>query len=237
MATTAVYTLLEMEDRSAPVTDNPDEGEFEIGGRTSWEFELALERIDAGVTLQVVVEASPTGDDDDWEEVHDFGAKSDADLSSSPLTKKDVSVSAFEKFLRARAKSLDGEATFEVTATSPFFDPADADDKDLLTKKLRDHSELARFIERAEADLLDEVIGRTRLGRLEADLVRPNVLDRIKRAIARHAEHLLQRELLAESTEASALVTLRQMGEYPDGIDNLLDPILDDQGLVVWKGR
>lgn len=239
MATTAIYQLLrvrEHEDTTAQDED-PVEGTFQVGDRATWDFTMQLQRMDAGVTLEVVIETSPTGDDDSWSELVSFGSVTDT--TGDPITKNDQTVDAGEEYMKARTKTLTGgNATFGVQATAAFFRPG-TEDEDLLTQALRElnTTDRTRLIERAEQMVLDTAIGRDNFGKLRADLTEPDSLGRIQRAIARQAEHLHQRDKLAGSREASALVSLREMGEMADDARNLVGALMEHDGARVWRGR
>lgn len=239
MSTTAVYQLLRVREHedSTAIDDHPDEGLFQVGERSKWDFALELQRMDAGVTLEVVIETSPTGDDDSWSELVSFGSVTDT--TGDPITKNDQAIDAGEQYVKARPKTLTGgDATFGVTASSPFFRPTTSDD-DLLSQALRELNvdDRIRLVERAEAMVLDTAIGRDRLGKLEADLTETDSLGRIRRAIARQAEHLHMRDKLSTSREASALVSLREMSEMAEDARELVARLLPHDGAFVWRGR
>lgn len=239
MATTAVYQLLRMAEHedTTDINDLEEEGIFQTGDRTEWDFTLELQRMDAGVTLEVVVESSPTGDDDSWSEVVSFGSLTDT--TGDPVTKLDQTVERGEQYLKARVKTLTGgNATCGVRASAPFFRPGTADD-DLLTQSLRELNldDRARLIERAEAMVMDTAIGRDRFGKLDCDLTEPDALGRMRRAIARQAEHLHQRDQLSTSREPSAMVNLREMGEMADDARELVGTLTPHDGARVWRGR
>lgn len=238
MSTAAVYTLLRMAERDGTLAsdEDPTEGVFEVGGRTSWDFTITVSAFRGGSdSVTVEVESSPTGEDEDsWEQVTDF----DGSKTTEGETTKSVTLAAGEEYLRARVTSITGTVWCEVTGSSRFLDPNSAGLNQWVSKKVREYSDgKTRLIERAEQDVVNRAVGTSPLGKLEADLTRPDALDIMRRAIAAQAEHQLQRELLQRSGDSSALVTLREMGELADELDDILQDILDDEGLHVWRGR
>lgn len=238
MATSAVYTLLEMAERdtTTDANDDVDEGEFEIGGRKTWDLELVVGHLGSGDDVQVVVETSPNGEDDTWSTLHDFGTVNSS--GTTDASNKTVPDEHLYGVMKARVASVTGTAWVECRATSPFLDPASAGDKNLLSKSVREFGDgLTRLVERAEQDVIEHAIGTTDLGKLEANLTKKTSRDRVRRAIARQAEHLLAKHRLERSSETEDIQAAVSHPELADGLDVLLNPILDDSGLMVWRGR
>lgn len=61
--------------------------------------------------------------------------------------------------------------------------------------------------------------------------------DAIRAEIVLQVEHLARKARLAASAEPSALVTLRQLGDYPDGFGRRLAPYRESGAGLVWRGR
>lgn len=238
-------------------------GALPLAGRTSGKFVLDVARITGGA-VTVIIETSPTGEDDGlWTQLVSFGAIN-AVGTTQKASIADWTLAAREKFVRARISTLTAsEVAFSVRADLPFVD-ASADSA-LFSKELRSFADgFARIVGEAEDAVLRELMPRTNptdvvgspfpsvvalsssaselLGGLpdelviDADMRLVGFGDEVRRAIVQQAEHLFRRHKLANSAEASALVSLRQMPLLAPGLMSGLERFRNQKS-ITWRGR
>lgn len=239
--TSARYTLLPLGERT-DVVEAPSR--FPTLRRDDWNARLRV--LEVGTSVEIKVQGSYWGNDDaDWV---DLFAKTYNATETDLLEKGadwDTDPGSDFAWLRAIVPSHDGEYVAEVVAWSPIFSPSTREgDLELLTKELREglnSRDRARVIYLAESMILTRKLDQDDRGTLRAAapeaLTTPLALTSLKRAIALQADYLLRRELLANSEEPSALVTLRKQGEFAEGVDDLLKPFLSDVGGLRWRHR
>lgn len=230
------YTLLGLEERS----ETGEGHAFPTGRRTRWDFVYRIPSATA-TTVEVEVETSPTGENGAWTSRHTFTTRdgTKAHRVQTYGTEADFQVEESDLWIRANVTALSGgEATMELVGAAPFFDARDeSPDLDLLSQKLASwDGGRERIVAQAEADVLEQKVGLESQGRLPSAINDPAAAGRIRRAIQRQAEWEYQKHRLRRSNEASAMVTLREMGDFDPGVDAMLAPVLDeDPG--VWLGR
>ena len=239
MPSSAVYSLLEMAARSGPV-----EGwAFAVGRRTSWELELVIYDIEAGATVTIELQISPTGTAGSWAQALALGSFTSADNStvsrwSTGKETPDFVVGSFDSYVRAEVTAADGVYHLELLGRGPFLRPTDQEETRALSQELREYDDgLVRIVELAESIVLDRGIGRDDSGRLEADLTHPVALDRIQDAIRAQAELEFQREQLRKARTSAEVTAAQDLPELDPSVLRLLGPILEDEGAIVWEGR
>lgn len=145
------HTLLAMTARSSAETG----AAVALAGRSTWSVTLRVGALAAAGSLDVALEASPTGDDDSYVELAAFPQQTvvgSVTLATS-ADPADFTVPAYYRFLRARVTAQTGTAAYEVTATAAFVDAVA--DAALFTKELRSfEGGFARLLARAEEDVL-----------------------------------------------------------------------------------
>jgi len=233
----AVYTLFDPLKRDT----TGDSIAYAIGHRTRWVFNLNLASVPAGGSVEVAVEASPTGDDDQFVQVYTFGSKSAAGTfeASSFVATPDFTIEPYYNYLRGTIVAISGTSlVFHLVASGLFFDILVSDDKELLSKPLQSYTEAERLIRQAERDVVDLLVSNRATGELWAWINEDGFDDAIKAEVVEQAEWLFQREMLqrAARKDKSAQVTLRDMAlNNPQLGKRLADfrPV----GTRVWRGR
>lgn len=240
MTTSAEYTLLPMQQRSA-AEDGPA---FRTGRRTTWDAVIRTAQV--GTSFDVVIQASGRGTaDEDFREVHR------ETVSSTGVTKVgDEASSSFsgdqpdetELWIRAIIENVDGDYAVEVTGRAPFFDPDDSDHTNLLSKRVREWSASERdpVIERAERTVLTRLGGMTQDGTLEdIDLLSAQAPHLIRRAIAAQVELEYKRDRAMKSDDpAEAFPNARsRFPQVAEDAESAVEPIIDDHGLHIVRHR
>jgi len=241
MATAAVYSLFPLFERSGTT-----EGlSFETGRRTTWSVTLRVAQLASSGSVTVALEASPTGEDDDWTSLSTFGgAKSSTGSTTITTAAEDFTVTDRDRFLRAEVTAATGDYSIEVTASSAFLDPTVTADKALLSKELRNWSDgLTRTVERAERDVLgllkhqDQALAA--LGILDVDLHAYDAYGEIREMIAEQADWLGTRADLQRAAlkgDGPAAVTLRGMGDRAPGLMDRVNNLRRTRARS-WRGR
>lgn len=243
MPSTAVMALLELTPRTADV----DGWSFQVGRRTRWDFTLDLADL-AGVTaITVAIQTAPRDADDEYVTAKSLGPYSSADSGDEVRVSTEAEAAADKvtlpqahQYLRAIVTGFAGSGDYQVemSARAAFLDPQRGAHMDPLPKKLRTWTDgLERIIEEAEASVLDKLLGRDWLGRVNADINRPDGLDRIQRAIRHQAVLDFRRSEMERSSDASVQVSLRSLPRHsPDAIE-AVDPMLPAGASAPWRGR
>lgn len=192
---------------------------FPTSRRTRWVATLRIGAVDpGGGAITVSLQGSPTADEDLFEQIYSFGPLD----TQSVVTKRsygsntpDFTVQPYHLYLRGVIDTIEGiDWAVELLLESPFFDPSDAADIQLLTKELRlaEAEERDRLVRLAERDLVDLLVTDRSTGSLEAWTNAPGFLDAMKQEIVEQADHLFRREQLARRKDAESTRTLRQTG-------------------------
>ncbi len=210
---------------------------FEVGDRTKWTLKLHLARISAGGSVTVIVEKSPTADDEDWQTLVTFGAQTVAnDYQKVSTTDFTIAVNR-DVYLRVRITDITGEAVLEVRAEAPFFDLTDNVHLNLISKELREFSDgRPRLVESAEEEVIELLLVNEATGELDIDLTLPGASAAVRREVALQADHNRRREILGRSSEPSALVSLREMTRGVPGLGRRLRKFRRGNSRA-WLGR
>lgn len=242
MPTSSVMTSLEMTPRSAAV----DGWSFQMGSRSAWEVAVRLASIPAGLTLSLAVQSAPRDEDAEFVTRKTLGPYTNADsgttvkAATDAAAPDDLTLPPEDAYVRIITTSLVGSGTYHLEAVllAPFLDPSNGAHIADFAKDLRTYSDgLARIVERAEALVLDLMLGREWNGRIQADLDRPDALTRIQAAIRAQAELEFRRERLSQSRDPSAAVTLRELPELSHQAHERLEPLLPARATEPWRGR
>lgn len=231
MSSRATYTLLHLDERNGPHNG----ASFPTARRTGWEFEIHAPVVGTSVTVKLQAASGSTTDESfvDRHEVTVTQAGT-TKLKNSDL---DTRFTERDRWMRAIISAIDGEAVVEVLGTAPFLDPTSASDKDRLDDEVSDYSEVDRLMERAESDVLDNVLGRSRDGRIEADLTNARALPLLKEAVAIQTEWRYRKFKLSQSREPAAMQTLRGMPEVAPEVGDTVSTLQPSAGAAVWTGR
>lgn len=195
---------------------------FEVGGRTNWKLTLTVSRMIVPGNVIVVVETSPTGDENTWktlttfEELVDVGQKTVTSgtnvFAINPLA---------DVLIRARITAISGRMIGEVIAEAPFLDPKDENSvTELFSPEFRSNPEKESIIREAEGDVLRLLNYDVQTGELDIDLTLPEAQDAIRRAIAMQAEHIRIRRLAGRSTDVRTRV---KIARYVTGLSEILN--------------
>lgn len=239
MATPFVHTLLPF-DTYGDTEPGDVEGMGQATvGRTRWDFTLEVASV---TSVTVVIQGSAVGDDDEYTTLGTFNGGAIATAGTYTLTSyggtPDFTVESYHEWLRAKVTAQTGDATVEVTAAAAFVDPTVADDKNLLRKELREWSDgLTRTVEDAErvvrALLLSDV--HAGAGVLAIRNV-ASAYDEVRGAVAKQADWLYGREMLAREKSAAAAGALRRMPETAPAVLSGIRRIQPNVA-AYWLGR
>ncbi len=210
---------------------------FEVGGRTKWNASLHVSRLSSGASVTVVLETSPTEEEQDFSTWKTFGAISVVGTTDL-IPSKDLSLTTpRDVYMRANITAITGEAVCECMISSPFVDVTADDGLALLPQELREWKDgRDRIVERAERDVVGMILRNPETGDLDVDLTLPDAHDLIQREIALQAGHLHRRALLERSHEPSAMVTLREMTLLVPGMGRGLRKVRHMRQ-TIWRGR
>lgn len=213
---------------------------FQLGDRTAWEFQLQLAMLDAGASVTLDIEVSPTAFQSDWVPLISFGPQTVSGiytLSAVKTPTPDFTIITWMRYIRARVSTINGTAVFLCVASAPFLDKTKTSEYNLLSQEFRKWGDgQDRVLEEAEADVVNDLLWDPETGELDIDLTAEEVHRLICLSIADQAEHLMKRDILARAKDPSSMVTLREMGRMSPGFGKRLRKYRS-RGSYVWMGR
>lgn len=244
----ARYTLLPLGERS-DVHDAADVARFPTIRRDDWTARIRVTQVATSVTVRI--EGSPWGtDDSDWETLYESTYSSEADETLNPQTGSAPAWSTepdeSHAWIRAIVPSNTGDYVAEVEAWAPILDVDVAEEKDLLTKELREGlnaTDLQRIVTRAERKILAQKLGQDDRGRLTdvtgTRLTDPQTLYTLQEAIAAQAVHEQLRDELREADQPSSLYISSgsRVPEFSSEVDEILEPLVPRSEDLRWRHR
>lgn len=218
-----------------------DEGPFlPLGRLVRWEAEVEVSYLSAGGSVQVVLETSPTGSEDEASELHDFGSISSVSAVEATTDAGDFTVEKYYGYVRARVAAITGTAVLRVTFDGPILDTDNPNENNMLSAALRKYSNKKRLVDEA-AELV--VANLQDAGYLDVDLAQEGAVRSLRREIASQADYMFRNVVLTKSAKASnaesvnrALADADEM--YPN-FGSFVRPYRPQgsAGLVIWRGR
>ena len=231
MATGTTIRLLPMGAVITPSTDAAAGASFALGGRGG-ALTATLTVAALTGTLTVRVETSPTGALGSWTTAGTSGAIVATGVTSIPVT-----VPAGAHHVRAFIPTVT-TATLGLDLAAPFVS-ATADAAD-FSKEFRTFTDgMARLVALGEAAILRELLVVDERGDLVVDAATeaPGFNAAIRAAIVQQAEHEFRRHKLQLSSDASAMVTLRDFPTLAPGVMLNLRRFRTRAPVSVWLGR